>query len=72
MFTGVKIYSHCVIIYYIIIDSHRITIVLNCSEAFNIVVVFWIFCGALLLLTMFTVIRDEDIVQNKVIEQLES
>ena len=35
-------------------------------EAFNIVVIFWIFCGIMLLLIIFTVERDEDAVQRKV------
>jgi hypothetical protein len=41
------------------VDSSR-------REAFNIVVLFWLFCGALLLYLTQTVVRDEAAVQQAV------
>jgi hypothetical protein len=38
----------------------------QCREAFNIVVLFWLFCGALLLYLTQTVVRDEAAVQQAV------
>jgi hypothetical protein len=37
-------------------------------EAFNIVVLFWLFCGVLLLSLVFTVVQDEAAVQRAVRE----
>lgn len=39
-------------------------------EAFNIVVMFWIFCGFMLLSLSFTVVQDERRVQEKIKESL--
>ncbi len=41
-----------------------------CREAFNIVVLFWLFCGTLLLLLTQTVLEDEAAVQRAVREAL--
>jgi hypothetical protein len=38
----------------------------HCREAFNVVVLFWVFCGVILLLTVLTVKRDEEEVQRRV------
>jgi hypothetical protein len=45
---------------------------LSCRTAFNIVVLFWLFCGALLLALTQTVIADEAAVQRSVRTALES
>lgn len=43
----------------------------NRREAFNVVVMFWLFCGALLLVLTQTVVQDEAAVQRAVREALE-
>lgn len=43
----------------------------NRREAFNVVVLFWLFCGSLLLVLTQTVVKDEAAVQLAVREALE-
>lgn len=42
----------------------------NRREAFNIVVLFWLFCGALLTCLALTVVKDEAAVHSQVVESL--
>ncbi len=39
-------------------------------QAFNLVVLFWLFCGSMLLLLSLTVVNDESVVQKSVKDSL--
>jgi hypothetical protein len=43
---------------------------LSCRIAFSYIVLFWFFCGSMLLLLVFTVIHDEHVVQKSIKDAL--